>query len=51
MGRTSQHDHVKIYATIIRPVLEYAWPVYNTSLPTYSSDAIEMIQKRVLRST
>ena len=48
----SQNDLVKIYVSIIRPVglLEYACPVWSTSLPTYLSDAIEMIQKRVLRS-
>ena len=46
----SQNDLVKIYVSIIRPVLEYACPVWRTSLPKYLSDAIEMIQKRVLRS-
>ena len=46
----SQNDLVKIYVSIIRPVLEYACPVWSTSLPKYLSDAIEMIQKRVLRS-
>ena len=44
----SQTDLVKVYVSIIRPVLEYACPVW--SLPKYLSDAIEMIQKRVLRS-
>ena len=43
----SQNDLVKIYVSIVRPVLEYACPVRSTSLPTYLSDAIEMIQKRV----
>ena len=43
----SQNDLVKSYVSIIRPVLEYACPVF---LPKYLSDAIEMIQKRVLRS-
>ena len=46
----SQNDLVTIYVSIIRPVLEYACPVWSSSLPTYLSDAIEMIQKRVLRS-
>ena len=46
----SQNDLVKIYVSSIRPVLEYACPVWSTSLPKYLSDAIEMIQKRVLRS-
>ena len=44
----SQHDLVKMYVSIIRPVLEYACPVCSTRLPKYLSDAIEMIQKRVL---
>ena len=46
----SQNDLVKIYVSIIRPVLEYACPAWSTILPKYISDAIEMIQKRVLRS-
>ena len=46
----SQNDLAKIFVSIIRPVLEYACPVWSTSLPNYLSDAIEMIQKRVLRS-
>ncbi len=46
----SQLDLVKIYVSVIRPVLEYACPVWSTSLPNNLSDAIEMIQKRVLRS-
>ena len=46
----SQNDLVKIYVSTIRPVQEYACPVWSTSLPKYLSDAIEIIQKRVLRS-
>ena len=46
----SQTDLVKIHVSVIRPVLEYACPVWSTSLSNYLSDAIEMIQKRVLRS-
>ena len=46
----SQLDLVKISVSVIRPVLEYACPVWSTNLPKYLSDAIEMIQKRVLRS-
>ena len=41
----SQLDLVKIYVSIIRPVLESACPVWSTSLPNYLSDAIEMIKK------
>ena len=46
----SQLDLVKIYVSVIRPVLEYPCPVWSTNLPKYLSDAIEMIQKRVLGS-
>ena len=36
---------------IVRPVLEYACPVWDTNLPIiYLSDDIEMVQKRVLKS-
>ena len=38
----SQLDLVKIYVSVIRPVLEYACPVWSTNLPKYLSDAIEM---------
>ena len=47
---TSQNDLVKIYVSFIRAVLEYACHAWSTSLPNYLSDAIEMIQKSVLRS-
>ena len=46
----SQHDMVIVYISIVRPVLEYACPVWHTNLPIYLSDSIEMIQKRALRS-
>ena len=46
----SQNGMVKIYISVVRPVLEYACPVWSTSLPKYLSDAIEMIQKRALRA-
>ena len=45
----SQNYLVTIYVSVIRPVLEYACRVWSTSLPIFLSDAIEMIQKRVLR--
>ena len=38
------------YVSVIRPVLEYACPVWHTSLPMYLSDNIETIQKRCLRT-
>ena len=35
---------------VVRPVLEYACPVWHTNLPKYLSENIEMIQKRALKS-
>ena len=46
----SQSDLMKIYLSIIRPVVEYACPVWNTNLPKYLSDEIEVVQKRALRT-
>ena len=46
----SQHDMVIVYISIVRPVIEYACPMWHTNLPIYLSDSIEMIQKRALRS-
>ena len=37
-----------IYLTVVRPIVEYACPVWHTNLPMYRSDSIEMIQKRDL---
>ena len=36
-GGISQRELVQIYVAIIRPVLEYACPVWNTGLPFYLS--------------
>ena len=41
-----QCDLLRVYVSVIRPVLEYACPVWHTSLPMYLSDNIETIQKR-----
>ena len=49
-SRDPQPDLLKIYLSIIRPVLEYACPAWSTSIPQYLSDKIEMVQKRALRS-
>jgi hypothetical protein len=45
-----QTDLITIYLSVIRPVLEYACPVWSTNLPAYLSDKIEMIQKRAMRT-
>ena len=45
-----QTDLVTVYISVVRPVLEYACPVWHTNLPKYLSDNIEMIQKRAMKS-
>ena len=45
-----QCDLLRVYVSVIIPVLEYACPVWHTSLPKYLSDNIETIQKRCLRT-
>ena len=47
---TRQTDLVTVYGSVVRPVLEYACPVWHTNLPKYLSDNIEIIQKRALKS-
>ncbi len=42
-------DIVRIFVSVIRPKLEYACPVWHTSLTEEDSDLIESIQKRVIR--
>ena len=48
-GVTAQ-DILRIYTTMIRSVLEYACPVWHTSLTKTQSDRLESIQKRALRT-
>ena len=36
------------YTTCIRPVLEYACPVFHNALPQYLSNNLERLQKRAL---
>ena len=42
-------DLVRIYTTIIRPILEYACQVWHTRLTIEQSYQIEQVQKRVMR--
>ena len=42
-------DMLLFYTTCIRPVLEYACPVFHHSLPHYLCNELEMLQKRALR--
>ena len=46
----NQHDLIRIYVSVIRPVVEYACPVWHTNLLKYLSDNIEIIQKRCLNT-
>ena len=40
---------ITVYCSFIRPVLEYACPVWHTSLPKFLIDELEHIQKRALK--
>ena len=42
-------DMLLFYTTCIRPVLEYACPVFHHSLPQYLSNEMESLQKHALR--
>ena len=42
-------DIVSVYCAVIRPVLEYASPVWHCGLTGVLSDEIEHIQRRCLR--
>ena len=47
----SQLYLVTVYISVVRPVLEYACPVWHSNLPKYLSDSIELIKKnRALKS-
>ena len=47
-GVTSEHL-IKFYTTFIRPTLEYAAPVWHSSLPLKLSDSLEAVQRTSLR--
>ena len=44
-----QKDLRNVYCSFIRPVLEYACPVWHFSLPVFLSDQIEQIQRRSVK--
>ena len=46
----NQIDLVRIYLSVIRPVVEYACPLRHTNLPKYLSDNIEIIKKRCFKT-
>ena len=41
----SQADLVSVYVSVLRPVLEYACPVWHTNLPQNLCENIAVIQK------
>ena len=45
-----QCDLIRIYISVIRPVVEYACPAWRTNLTKYLSDNIELIQKRCMKT-
>ncbi len=45
----NEGDSISVYKTVLRPCLEYAAPVWHSSLPGYLSDGVEDIQKRVCK--
>ena len=48
-AKVSPKDMLLFYTTCIRPVLEYACPVFHNALPQYLSNSLERLQKRALR--
>ena len=42
-------DLVTFFSTCIRPVIEYACPVFHNALPAYLSAELEQLQKRAMR--
>jgi len=42
-------DLLCFYNTIVRPVLEYASPVWHSSLTVAQTESIESLQKRAMR--
>ena len=45
-----QCDLVRIYISVIRPVVEYACPAWHANLHKYLSDSIELIPKRCMKT-
>ncbi len=45
----AQHNLVRVYVSVIQPVLEYACLVWHAGLPNYLTQGIEMVQKKSLK--
>ena len=48
-ARVSEKEMILFFCTCVRPILEYASPVFHYSLPSYLSNDIERIQRRALK--
>ena len=48
-AKIDEKDLLTFYLTCVRPVTEYACPVFHNSLPLYLSEDLEKLQKRALR--
>ena len=48
-AKVPTNDLLSFYTTCIRPVAEYACPVFHTALAQYLSHQLERLQKRALR--
>ena len=49
MVRVHPRNLRSVYCYFIRPVLEYACPVWHSSLPSFLSDQVEHIQRRATK--
>ena len=43
-------DLLNMYKAIIRPILEYAVPIWHSSLPGYLARNLEQVQRTALRT-
>jgi hypothetical protein len=48
-ARVPANEIIQIYCSCIRPLLEYASPVFHNSLPQYLNLDIERVQKRCIK--
>ena len=48
-AKVAEKELLTFYKTCIRPITEYACPVFHNGLPTYLSDELERIQKRAMQ--
>ena len=49
LKRSGVDDLVRCYCTFVRPLLEYAAPVWHPGLTIQQSDVLEQVQRQVLR--